>query len=231
MLKNGFTLIELLIVILIISIITILGISNYKKFITSAKDTACITKHDFVTKWFEVEMMQCRLGIQPHAEPGRGDQTYDFPDYGYIKNNPRYPSCRGTVKHHAEGISQGWGYRYMNPYIGDCDDTKNNCYPNKGFFFKKGDPTINGNTYVWGYYEKLNKLNNNNFNTNIRITFKSLCKNTIYKNEVITSHEYITGQSEINKYLDNVQDNNDQLKENNNTTNNNNLYIESPRVY
>ena len=67
-----------------------------------------------------------------------------FPDYGYIKNDPRYPSCRGNVNHHAEGISQGWGYRYMNPYIGDCDDTKNNCYPNKGFFLKSGIPTIKG---------------------------------------------------------------------------------------
>ena len=29
-------------------------------------------------------MQQCRLGIQPIAEPGRGDQTYDVPPYGHI---------------------------------------------------------------------------------------------------------------------------------------------------
>ena len=200
MIKTAFTMIELLVVILIISILTVFGVFAYKNFLLSAKDSACISKHNFVVKWFEVEMQQCRMGIQPHAEPGRGDQTYDFPDYGYIKNDPRYPSCRGNVAHHAEGISQGWGYRYMNPYIGNCDDTKNNCYPNKGFFFKNDVPKINGNTNIWGYYEKLNQDDNGNFNTNIHITFKSLCNDLIYKGDVITSHEYTVNQSEIDKY-------------------------------
>ena len=170
-------------------------------------------------------MQQCRLGIQPHAEPGRGDQTYDFPDYGYIKNDPRYPSCRGNVNHHAEGISQGWGYRYMNPYIGDCDDTKNNCYPNKGFFLKSGIPTIKGNTYVWGYYEKLNEDMNGNFNTNVHITFKSLCNGEIYKGDVITSHEYTVSQSEIDKYSEVTTEDSEENKEKAKEKDTNNYYL------
>ena len=84
MFKSAFTMIELLVVLLIISILTVFGIFTYKNFLPSAKNTACISKHNFVVKWFEVEMQQCRLGIQPHAEPGRGDQTYDVPPYGHI---------------------------------------------------------------------------------------------------------------------------------------------------
>ena len=217
--------IELLVVILIISILTVFGVFTYKNFLLSAKDTACISKHNFVVKWFEVEMQQCRLGIQPHAEPGRGDQTYDFPDYGYIKNDPRYPSCRGSINHHAEGISQGWGYRYMNPYIGDCDDTKNNCYPNKGFFLKSGIPTINGNTYVWGYYEKLNQDTNGNFNTNIHITFKSLCNNEVYKSDIITSHEYTVNQSEIDKYVETASENSEENENKAKEKDTNNYYL------
>ena len=68
MLKLAFTLVELLIVVLIISILAVFGIFTYKSFLNSAKDTACISKHNFVVKWFEVEMQQCRLGIQPYAE-------------------------------------------------------------------------------------------------------------------------------------------------------------------
>jgi len=223
--KLAFTLVELLIVVLIISILAVFGIFTYKSFLNSAKDTACISKHNFVVKWFEVEMQQCRLGIQPHAEPGRGDQTYDFPDYGYIKNDPRYPSCRGNVNHHAEGISQGWGYRYMNPYVGDCDDTKNNCYSNKGFFLKSGIPNINGNTYVWGYYEKLNEDINENFNTNVHITFKSLCNGEIYKGDVITSHEYTVSQSEIDKYSEVTTEDSEENKEKAKEKDTNNYYL------
>ena len=36
-------------------------------------------------------MQQCRLGIQPHAEPGRGDQTYDVPPGHIIKLSRHNP--------------------------------------------------------------------------------------------------------------------------------------------
>ena len=50
MLKSAFTMIELLVVLLIISILTVFGIFTYKNFLSSAKDTACVNKHNFVTK-------------------------------------------------------------------------------------------------------------------------------------------------------------------------------------
>ena len=182
---KGFSLIELLIAIFIIAIITLLGIFSYKTFIVSAKDTACVSKHNFIVKWFEVEMQQCRLGVQPHAEPGRGDQTYDIPPYGHItkitRGNPFYVSCRGNIDHHSHYIGNQWGDRYINPYKPDCNAAKTNCYASRGFYQNSEDPIVNGTTNVWGYYEQLSENTNGTFNTNVHITFKSLCNGTLYK--------------------------------------------------
>ena len=174
-------------------------------------------------------MQQCRLGIQPHAEPGRGDQTYDVPPYGHItklsRHNPWYSSCRGNIDHHTQTIAVQWGERYINPYKPDCNATIANCYSSRGFYQAKGDPNINGATNVWGYYEKLNEDINGNFNTNVHITFKSLCNGEIYKGDIITSHEYAVSQSEIDKYSEVTTEDSEENKEKAKQEDTNNYYL------
>jgi len=234
--KKGFTLVELLIVIMVVTILSLFYFQFYNGYKTSAQTSACVQKHQTITKWFEVEMMQCRLGIQPHAEPGRGDQTYDFPDYGYVKNDPRYPSCRGNIKHHAEGIGQGWGYRYMNPYKSTgCNTNKQNCHPYKGVWYSEEEPEL-GDMHTWGYYEVLDETNENTRSAttqvNVHITFTSLCEDKTYKRDIITSHVYTINSSEFDK-LENINNNSNDFSESEdlNRSDNNEGYLSTNDVY
>ena len=231
--KKGFTLIELLIVVAIVAILAVLGIISFSGILESSKDVACKNKHAFITSWFETEMMQCRLGIQPHAEVGRGDQTYDFPDYGFIKNDPRYPSCRGSVEFHAEGIGQGWGYRYMNPYKRECDDTKENCHPYKGVKYSKTPPE-KGDMHVWGYYEVLSlRQDGLVYNGNVHITFTSLCGIDTLKRDIITSHIYEVSKKEYDKRMNVSNKSNESNSNESNESNDDsdNGYLSTNEVY
>ena len=106
-----------------------------------------------------------------------------------------------------------------------CNATIANCYSSRGFYQVKGNPSINGATNVWGYYEKLSEDINGNFNTNVHITFKSLCNGEIYKGDVITSHEYTVNQSEIDKYAEVTKKDSEENKEKAKEEDNNNYYL------
>jgi len=125
--KKGFTLVELLIVVAILGILAAVGIVSFGGFLGSAKENATKTTFSQITKYIDVELMKCNLGMEIEAyekyKTGNYPSTQNvscnnyYNDFSYNNSLDKFEKITANIIsyiHAYGGLEKGFNNAYGN---------------------------------------------------------------------------------------------------------------------